>query len=170
LECEVSTEYDICIVSSKKDAKQVETFFYSLDSFDDRNFTPGELEHMKTCTYNTLEDKTAIYWYAKNKEGKVIGALGITENAHRTGGYKGDYCVIHRDYRRNGLAHEMHRKMFEYMKLINARYLIIETCDTFYYKAIRSLLGDLGFIQIGHCPDYYFENEGLLWYFKDFTK
>lgn len=170
MECETEIKYEICIVSSKEDAQKVVDFFYSINSFDDRNFTPGELEHMKTCTYDSLQNDSFTYWYAENEAGEVIGALGVVENAHRTGGYKGDYCVIHKDYRKNGLAHEMHKKMFNYLVSKKARYMIVETCDTDYYIAIRRLLSDLGFIKIGHCPDYYFKGEGLLWYLKDFAK
>lgn len=170
MKCEIEMKYSIQTVFSEKDAQKVVDFFYSIESFDDRNFTPGELEHMKTCTYDSIEDDTFMYWYAENEAGEVIGALGVVENAHRTGGYKGDYCVIHKDYRKNGLAHEMHKKLFDYLESINARYMIVETCDTDYYKEIRRLLTKLGFLQIGHCPNYYFKDEGLLWYLKDFTK
>lgn len=170
MNCNIEVNYEIGIVSTEEDAQKVVEFFYSPDSFDDRNFTPGELEHMKTCTHKSIADNTFIYWYAKNQEGKIIGALGVMENAHKTGGYKGDYCVIHRDHRKNGLAHSMHKIMFDYMKSIKARYLLIETCDTDYYKAIRKLLKGLGFVEVGHCPDYYFKGEGLIWYLKDFTK
>ena len=170
MECEIEIKYDISIVSSEKDVKAIQNFFYSTDSFDDRNLTPGEWDHIKKFTFDSIKDNYTTYWYAKNKDGNIIGALGVIENEHKTGGYKGDFCVIHKNYRKIGLASEMHRIMFDYMKTINARYLIIETVDTKYYKGIRSLLTELGFTRIGYCPDYYFEDEGLILYLKDFTK
>jgi len=161
-------KYTIHLINSEEDAKKAVEFFLSEFSFDDRNFTPGELEHMKTCTLDSLKEKNFYYWCAKNSNNEIIGLLGVRENEQKTGGYIGDFCVIHRNYRKEGLALKMHEVMFNYLKSIGARYLLIETCDTDYYKPIRKLLLQLGFRKIGHCPHYYYENEGLIWYLKRF--
>ena len=165
---ETQKKVKISIVNSVEKAQKVVDFFNSKASFDDRNFTPGELEHMKTCTFDSLNDKLFFYWYAENEEGEVVGTLGVKANPQMSGGFTGDYCVVHRDYRHNGLAKEMHYVMFSHLKSIGARYMLIETGDTPHYKAIRALLTYLGFEQVGHCPDYYFPGEGLLWYLKKF--
>lgn len=165
-----NTQYTISLVRNEEEAKEVSDFFYSKKSFDDRNFTPGELEHMKTCTFESIADSSFYYWYAKDHEGNIIGALGVKENPQKSGGYTGDYCVVHKDYRNKGIAVEMHKIMFDFLTSIGARYMLVETCDTDYYKPIRRLLAEMGFKQVGHCPDYYFDGEGLLWYLKTFSK
>jgi hypothetical protein len=44
------------------------------------------------------------------------------------------------------------------------RYLIVNTCDTVFYKGIRHILEKKGFERVGHVQDYYFKGEGLLMY------
>ncbi len=163
-------QYSMNLVESEREAKEVTNFLRSAASFDDRNFTPGELEHMELCIYESLREENSYYWCVKNETGQIIGALGVKENCQKSGGYIGDYCVIHRNYRKNGIARALHYKVFDFLCTLGARYMLIETCDMPCYLPVRKLLSELGFYQIGHCPDYYFTGEGLVWYVKSFVK
>ena len=160
--------YEIKLAQTDAEIKSIVDFFLSEYSFDDRKFTPGELEELKTNPIHSLYEKNYFYWYAVNKAGEIIGALGVKENSQRTGGYMGDYCAIHREFRKNGIAQQMHETMFEHLRNIGARYMLIQTCDTPFYKQMVHLLERNGFELVGHCPDYYYKNEGMLLYMKKF--
>lgn len=163
-------KYSVKLIESEEEARDTTAFLYSASSFDDRNFTPGELEHMGMCIYESLREKEFYYWCAKSRDGQIIGTLGVKENCQKSGGYIGDYCVIHRDYRNRGIALAMHKEMFEFLDRLEARYLLVETCDLPCYLPVQRLLSGLGFRRIGHCPDYYYAGEGLVWYLKGFEK
>lgn len=161
-------EYDIVLAKSEVEMQSIIDFFLSEASFDDRKFTPGELVELKRNPISSLNENNYFYWYAKDKTGKIIAALGVKENSQKTGGFRGDYCVVHRDFRKLGIAQEMHKMMFAHLQNRKARYLIIQTCDTPSYIHMVHLLEHNGFELVGHCPDYYYKNEGMLLYMKRF--
>ncbi|NLY43298.1 MAG: GNAT family N-acetyltransferase [Clostridiaceae bacterium] len=158
-------EYVIYMLETDYDAKRITDFLLSEYSFDDRNHTPGEIMQLKNNAIKSLGENNYFYWYAENKKGEIIAAHGVYENEQKTGGYEGDYLVVHKNYRNRGIASKMMDLMLEHLRINKARYLLVGTCDTDAYRAIRHLLEKKGFKQAGHYPHYYFEGEGKLVYY-----
>jgi GNAT superfamily N-acetyltransferase len=156
-------------LQTEEDALKVVDFFLSTNSFDDRAFTPGELEHLKTHPFLSLKTDKFQYWYAVNKSGEFIAAGGVRENEQKNGGYIGDYFTVHRSYRKLGIATYMIDVQENYIRAAGGRYFLIATGDSDIYKPIRCLLKKRSYTLTAHVPDYYFEGEGLLYYIKKFN-
>lgn len=163
-------EYKMQELTREEDAKKVTEFLLSDNAFNDDILTPGEIEEILINPKKSLNSDDIQYWFAKNKEGEVIAVDSVKENGQKTRGYIGDYCAVHKEYRRYGIALEMHKTMINFLKSKNARFIIIETCATEIYNPMRRLLEKIGFVFIGNYPDYYVEGEGLMTYYKKIEK
>lgn len=157
--------YTISMLQTEEEARQVVAFFLSENSFDDDNYTPGELEHFKTNPYKCL---TGDYYIAvvKNSAGEVIAVNCFLENEQQSGGYHWDYMVIHKEYRKLGIASELIDLMFNYLRQKKARYVLVYTCDLPEYEPIQHMFASYGFSFVGRCPDYYYEGEDRLIYYR----
>lgn len=161
----IARSYRIRKVSTAEEAEKIVEFFFSPDSFDDTRHTPGELEHFRSLPFRALQGNT-IYWFVTDNRGQVIGVNSVAENEQKTGGYDWDYIVVHRAYRRSGIASALIEEMMMDMKRLQARYLITYTCSLPEYDAIRRLFERYGFRKIGELPDYYFDGEDRLIYYR----
>ncbi|MNZ62658.1 hypothetical protein D3C78_807860 [compost metagenome] len=88
------------------------------------------------------------------------------ENEQKTGGYSWDYLVVHHSCRKSGVAASLISSMFQHLEAIKARYLVTYTCDLPEYVRIRQLFDRNGFTLVGRCPDYYYEGEDRLIYYR----
>lgn len=161
----VESGYKLKQLLEPQDADKVTAFFFSANSFDDLNFTPGELEHFKHNPQKALQGHYRID-FVENGEGEIVGVNCYTENEQQTGGYYWDYMVVHKDYRNHGIASMLTDAMFAELREREARYVITYTCSTDLYLPIRRVFARLGFQEIGECPDYYYEGEGRLIYYR----
>jgi GNAT superfamily N-acetyltransferase len=166
-------EYEVpnatcCIktLGSRKDAKRIVDFFLSEDSFDDRNFTKGEIIQLKNLPYESLKYSDFQFWYVENGENEIIGVISLRENEQKSGGYLIDYLAVHRQNRRTGIALQLIDVVIRHVQMLNGRYIQVNTCDTILYKSARKLFEKKGFFQAGHLPSYYFKGEGMLIYYK----
>ncbi|RED56781.1 GNAT family N-acetyltransferase [Cohnella lupini] len=161
----ITGTYAIHRIKTEEEAERIVEFFFSPHSFDDTRYTPGEEEQLRSLPYRALSGQV-IFWYAKNEDDEIIGASCMAENDQKTGGYSWDYVVVHRDYRRWGIAATLLDHMLGYLRESSARYLMTYTCSLPEYKAIRNLFERNEFQLIGRCPDYYFEGEDRLIYWR----
>lgn len=161
----ITGTYVIQRLNTKEQAERVVEFFFSPSSFDDTRYTPGEVEQLRSLPYQAVKGQV-ILWVVTNEMDEIIGASCIAENDQKTGGYSWDYVVVHRDYRKWGIAAALLEKMMTYLRQVSARYLITYTCSLPEYKTIRVLFERNGFQLIGQCPDYYFEGEDRLIYWR----
>ncbi len=150
-------------VETEQQARRIVNFLFSRHSFDDARHTPGEEAHFRELPYRALRDEI-LMWVVYDQEGKVIAVSSAAENEQQTGGYSWDYIVVHRHYRRFGLATMLMDEMFAELSRLRARYLITYTCSLPEYGPIRQLFESRGFRLIGTCPDYYYEGEDRLIY------
>ncbi|MFC5406941.1 GNAT family N-acetyltransferase [Cohnella soli] len=146
-------------------AREVVAFFFSGQSFDDTRFTPGEEEQLRSLPYRALVGEVAL-WYATNETGDIIGASCVAENDQGTGGYSWDYIVVHRDYRRCGIAAYFLETLIDFLRGASARYLITYTCSLPEYQTIRRLFERNQFELVGQIPDFYFDGEDRLIYWR----
>ncbi|MFF2090987.1 GNAT family N-acetyltransferase [Paenibacillus sp. NPDC058174] len=148
-----------------EDAERLIHFLLSDQSFDDTRYTPGELTHFQQLPSRALAEEIVL-WYAVDEAGQIIAINSIAENEQQTGGYSWDYIVVHREYRKTGVASALIAEMFAYLQLIHSRYIITYTCDLPEYLPIRRLFERNGFSLVGRCPDYYFDGEDRLIYYR----
>lgn len=149
-------------------AEPIVEFLLSNHSFDDTRYTPGELEHFRKLPYRALKQELVL-WYALNEAGDIIAINSVTENEQQTGGFSWDYIVVHRDYRKSGIASTLIAEMTAFLKHMQSRYIITYTCDLPEYKSIRRLFERNEFALIGRCPDYYYDGEDRLIYYRKLT-
>lgn len=164
----IAGTYRVRRVSTSEEAGKIVDFFFSPDSFDDIRHTPGEIEHFRSLPYRALQGN-AVFWYAADEEGRIIGVNSVAENEQMTGGYSWDYIVVHKRYRNAGLASALIEEMLRDMRRAQARYLITYTCSLPEYGTIRRLFERYGFREIGSLPDYYFDGEDRLIYYRKLT-
>lgn len=157
--------FTIRTIQSEEDAKRVVEFFLSEQSFDDMRHTPGELEHFNNNPYKALQGEH-FYWLAENEAGDIVGVNSATENEQKTGGFLWDYVVVHQSYRNDGIASALIDRMINHLLEKKARYVITYTCDLPEYGTIRRMFERNGFAQIGRCPDYYYDHEDRLIYYR----
>ncbi|WP_164472576.1 GNAT family N-acetyltransferase [Cohnella candidum] len=157
----------ICVrkVSTPEEAGRIVEFFFSPVSFDDARHTPGEVEHLSTLPYRALEGDS-VFWYVTDENGEVIGVCSIAQNEQQSGGYGWDYLVVHRSFRKSGIASALIEEMKEHLARVSARYVVTYTCSLPAYDPIRRLFARHGFSEIGRLPDYYFDGEDRLIYYR----
>lgn len=158
--------YQVLKVSNEEEASKISSFFLSDVSFDDTRHTPGEIEHFQTQPLLSINSNDLYFQYIADEHGEIVGVISFRENDHKTGGFTFDYIVVHKAYRKHGIASKLIDSMLETVQAINGRYVLTYTCDTSDYEAIRNLFARKGFVQVGHLPHFYFEGEGQLLYYK----
>ncbi|WP_164821407.1 GNAT family N-acetyltransferase [Paenibacillus koleovorans] len=158
--------FQIHVAKSPEEMARISSFFLSPESFDDTHHTPGEIEHFQKRPLQSLEDEHSYYWYVQDEAGGVIAVISFLQNDHRTGGYILEYVVVHREYRKAGLASQILDDMIQFISSIKGRYIETFTCDLEEYASIRRLFDRKGFARVGVQPDYYFPGEGKLLYYK----
>ena len=134
-----SETYWVKPLENRKDAKRIIDFFFSEDSFDDRNFTKGEIIQMKSLPNESLKDASFQFWYEENRENEIIGVISLKENEQNSGGYFIDYIVVHKQYRNRSIAQQLMDVVINYVELVKGRYIQVNTCDTFLYEGVRKL-------------------------------
>jgi GNAT superfamily N-acetyltransferase len=147
------------------EAERISQFLLSEQSFDDQRHTPGELLHFQFHPKLSLQLDHYYYWYIENSAGDIIGVLSGFENEQRTGGYVLDYIVVHKEYRQQGMATQLIEFLLEYVRSVQARYILTYTCDLPIYKPIQQLFSNIGFNRIGYYPDYYYDGEGRITFY-----
>ena len=160
--------YEIHRLDSIEKADQIVDFFFSPFSFDDTRYTPGEEEQLRSLPYRALRGEV-IVWYVTNADHEIIAVSCMAENEQKSGGYSWDYIVVHRLYRKWGIASTLLEEMVSYLKQVSARYLLTYTCSLSEYQSIRRLFERNSFQLIGCCPDYYYEGEDRLIYCRKLT-
>ncbi|WP_219837871.1 N-acetyltransferase [Paenibacillus sp. R14(2021)] len=157
------TMYHVEPLLLEEDARLISKFFLSDVSFDDMNHTPGEIQHYETNPFKALVSDYS-YRFVKNERNEMIGVIGYLQNEQQTGGYYLDYLVVHKAFRRHGIAALLLNDMIGVLEFQEARYVLTYTCDTELYAPVRRLFERTGFSLAGRCPDYYFEGEDRLIY------
>lgn len=152
-------------LTNKEDAERIVHFLLSDYSFDDTRYTPGELAQFRQIPYRALNGEL-ILWYVEDENGQLVGINCIAENEQQTGGYNWDYLVVHQHFRKTGAAATMIEEMFSYLAQKQARYIVTYTCDLPIYARIRQLFERNGFLLVGRCPDYYYDGEDRLIYYR----
>ncbi|MDF2721054.1 MAG: family N-acetyltransferase [Paenibacillus sp.] len=163
---ESASKVQVRLMGSIEEAQRISDFFLSEWSFDDTRHTPGEMDHFRNGPFDSLKQQHHMYWYAELEDGTIIAVSSCKENEHRTNGYLWDYLVVHRNFRRLGLASRLYAELENYVRLIGGRYVLTYTCDLPEYYAVQRLFKGQGFEQIGRYPHYYFDGEDRLAYFK----
>ncbi|MBD2867575.1 GNAT family N-acetyltransferase [Paenibacillus arenilitoris] len=161
----LAQQFRINQVSTAEEAERIVAFLLSDHSFDDTRYTPGELVHFRELPYRALKGEL-LFWYAEDASGQVVGINCVAENEQQTGGFSWDYIVVHRHYRKSGVAASLIEQMFLHMQAAGARYIITYTCDLPEYSRIRQLFERNGFALVGRCPDYYYKGEDRLIYYR----
>ncbi|TDF97142.1 GNAT family N-acetyltransferase [Paenibacillus piri] len=157
---------NVVLMEKEEEARKVSEFFLSEQSFDDQRHTPGEIDHFHNKPLESLKSDNHQHWYAAIPTGEIVGAISVTENEHRTGGYLWDYIVVRKDYRKLGIATRLYETMLAFVKERRGRYILTYTCDLQEYSTIRRIFKERGFEHIGSYPDYYYEGEGRMAFLK----
>jgi ribosomal protein S18 acetylase RimI-like enzyme len=74
--------------------------------------------------------------------------------------------AVHKDYRGKGLATLLLKKVEEFVRKNNGRYIHVLTCDISSYDAARHLYEINGYKKVTEIPDYYVVGEGRVDYIK----
>jgi len=154
-------------LQTKEEALRIIDFFFSEQAFR-HEWAPGEKNIVKRSVLTSLKNQASHpYWFIENAE-KIIGALGVKENAYKSGGYEmtDDYFAVHEDFRKQGLGRSLFAAMEAFVLERNGRYIHIETCDIPYYEPARKFYEKNGYKQVGEMPDYFNVGEGRIDYFK----
>ncbi|GAA3405687.1 GNAT family N-acetyltransferase [Paenibacillus hodogayensis] len=160
------SDFRVKLMATEEEARRISAFFLSEWSFDDQRHTPGEIEHFRNAPSDSLRQRHHLYWYVEDESGEIVGVTSCKENEHRTDGYLWDYMVVHRQYRQSGVAGQLFRALESYIVSIGGRYLLTYTCDLPEYLPIRTMFERRGFEQIGRYPNFYYEGEDRLAYYK----
>lgn len=166
LTTESKSELRVRLMKTEEEARRISAFFLSEWSFDDSNHTPGELEHFRNGPADSLRQRHHMYWYVENEAGEIVGVTSCKENEHRTDGYLWDYMVVHRNYRKSGVAGQLYNALEGYIVSIGGRYLLTYTCDLPEYIPIQNMFSRRGFELIGRYPNFYYDGEDRLAYYK----
>lgn len=161
----IAGTYVIHQLDTVKQADRIVEFFFSPYSFDDTRYTPGEEEQLRSLPYRALRGEVII-WYVLNSDQEIIAVSCMAENEQKSGGYSWDYIVVHRQYRNGGIASSLLVEMVTYLNRVSARYLLTYTCSMSEYQPIRRMFERNAFQLIGCCPDYYYEGEDRLIYYR----
>jgi GNAT superfamily N-acetyltransferase len=163
---ESKSEIRVKLMRSVEEAGRISAFFLSEWSFDDQRHTPGELEHFTNGPFDSLKQQHHMYWYIEDDSGAIVAVTSCKENEHRTNGYLWDYLVVHRNYRRLGLAAVLFDSLEGYIRSIGGRYILTYTCDLPEYIPIQRMFKARGFELIGRYPHYYYDGEDRIAFYK----
>ena len=161
--------FPIRVLKDKEVAVKIGDFLTGPNVFEHTWF-PDEKKLVRQAVFDSLTRKNHQYWYIEGYDGEVIAAIGIRENKCRSGGYEmdADYVGVHKDYRREGLATRLIKKVEEYVKEKGGRYVHVLTCDIDSYRPANSFYQSRGYVKVAEMPDYYVEGEGRIDYYKLF--
>lgn len=147
-------------------AGRISEFFLSDASFDDTRHTPGELQHFRDAPLLSVGNPKHSHWYVEDDSCSIIGVASCRENEHQTDGYLWDYLVVHRSYRRHGIATLLFEALERHVAGLGGRYILTYTCSLPEYGPVQQLFRKQGFRLIGQYPDYYYDGEDRLAYVK----
>ena len=119
---------------------------------------------------NSLTAQHSRFWYIENEKEEIIGAIGMTENERKNGGYYLDYFAVHRDYRRQGFGMQLLQGAEVFVKENKGRFILVDTGDIPLFAEARNFYERNGFIKVGHIPEYYAVGEGRIDYYKKMAK
>ncbi|MGG1513883.1 GNAT family N-acetyltransferase [Paenibacillus oryzisoli] len=153
-------------LTNEADALRITEFYLSENSFDDQRHTPGELEHFRTAPLLSLLQRNHKHWFIENEAGDIVAVTSCKENEHQSGGFLWDYLVVHRDYRRYGFAKVLFAALEAFVRSAQGRYILTYTCDLLEYQPIQNMFRKNGFTLIGTYPNYYYEGEARLAFYK----
>ncbi|MGO4496063.1 GNAT family N-acetyltransferase [Paenibacillus sp. 2RAB27] len=153
-------------LTNEKDALRITDFYLSPVSFDDQRHTPGELDHFRHAPMLSLTQRNHRHWYIENETGDIIAVTSCKENEHQSGGFLWDYLAVHREYRRHGFAKVLFQALETFARSAEGRYILTYTCDLPEYIPIQKMFKANGFDLIGTYPNYYYEGEARLAFYK----
>ena len=136
-----------------------------------QTWAPGEKTVVKKAVRTSLRGRRHAYWYIENDQKEIIAAIGVRENALRSGGFEmvDDYLAVHKNYRRQGLGNQLLSAAERYVREKKGRYIYIESCDLDSYRPANQFYLKNGYRVVGTVPDYYVPGEGRVDYFKSFS-
>lgn len=161
--------YEIKICNDKKTAFKIGKFLTGPNAFE-QTWAPNEKAFVEQAPVDSLVGGVNHrYWYVE-KNGEIVGAIGVRENKYGSGGYEmdEDYVAVHKLYRRSGIASQLLEAVENYIKEKRGRYLHVLTCDIDSYKPARLFYKKNGYKKVAEIPDYYVKGEGRIDYFKKF--
>ena len=153
-------------LTTEKDAVRITDFYLSPHAFDDQRHTPGELDHFRHAPKLSLSQRNHRHWFLENEEGEIIAVTSCKENEHQSGGFLWDYLAVHREYRRHGFAKVLFHALETFARNAQGRYILTYTCDLPEYLPIQKMFKANGFELIGSYPNYYYEGEARLAFYK----
>ena len=156
---------NIKIVKSTVQAKMVVDFLCSIEAFN-LEMNDFRVKARKEAVLRSLKNSNCRYWYVKNKNNKVIAAIGEAENERENGGYYLDYFAVRKSSRRRGLGSSLLGEAEKYVRQRGGRFILIDTGDTKEFLAARKFYLKNGYFQVGHIPEYYDVNDGRIDYYK----
>ncbi|WP_310188358.1 GNAT family N-acetyltransferase [Bacillus sp. 3255] len=163
---EAKPDMQVQELTNEKDALRITEFYLSSSSFDDQRHTPGELDHFRNAPLQSLTQRNHRHWFIENEDGEIIAVTSCKENEHQSGGFLWDYLAVHREYRRHGFAKILFQTLEAFSREAGGRYILTYTCDLPEYQPIQRMFRANGFELIGTYPNYYYEGEARLAFYK----
>ncbi len=151
-------------VQTETDAQRVYEFLISPAAF------PWEMNEYRKKSrhdgvFGSLTKDHARFWYAQ-REGQVLGAIGVTELPRENGGYELDYFAVHADARRGGIGKRLMHEVEEFVKQLRGRFIVIDTGGEDDCAPARAFYESCGYKAVGRIPEYYGPGEDRIDYYK----
>lgn len=163
-------DLNVKIVKSKEDADRVVYFMLSGRAFD-FEFTFGEEAIIKGSVNDSVENKDIKYWFLENSSGKIVGVVGLQEDAYKSGGYIITYIALDQDYRSKGLGKKLLLIAEEYIfNKSNARFILLETESSNLTDMAKAFYDRNGYKNVAIIPDFFGEGNDKLFFQKFLTK
>ncbi len=160
--------YKIEILSDLTNAQKVIKFLIEVFS-KDAILTPGEVTQIHRETLLSLHSRDIKFWYIKNEADDVIAAIGIKETEHKTNGYCITFIAVENEYRNFGFGKKLIEIVTDHVKNKRGRFLIVDTSSKPQFAKMRAFIVKNGFEHVGTFPEYYYEGEDTIWYYKKLT-
>ena len=152
-------------VATRAEAEEVSAFLLQPGLFG-TPLTPGELEEFKTHPVAALGCADDAYWFVRDEACAVCAVIGVRMNVERTGIFEVSALAIHSSCRRRRLGRRLLELALRFVEASGGRGLLFETSSDASYAPMHRLLADLGFVQVGRFPDFYYPGEDTLWYYQ----
>lgn len=158
---------DIKELRDEQTARKIGEFLTSEKAFE-QTWAPNEKAMVKQAVIDSLHNTNHQYWYVE-KDGKIVGAIGVRENKYGSGGYEmdEDYIAVDADYRKQGIASGLLNEMEEFVRRNKGRYIHALSCDIESYEPARHFYLKNGYKKVAEIPNYYVEGEGRIDFFKE---